>query len=352
MRKLFVTFLLCAACSGGAHDTMSPDALGPFDRRVDAADVSILYPLTSGTSRDDLIRADEMATYGQLLPELVVAGNPYPLDTQGGFYADMRLISLRIDPCSARGGCSPEIRAVYQPILTTAGGTVAADGAIHVFYAMPADELVVVVEQILALKKAHGAGVAYPVELGPQPVLVATGLSGEYARGLHEVWLSHLGAQRIARVTFMLHIFPDEDAWELVRFDRQGDALVPVAISHTQDAKQLLFGASALVAEITTAFAQAIDAQDPRTHDSESIDCGSCHLAEGARRVGTDAYGLTVTGGFTSSRSLAYRRDTIAVTNFHAFGYLGTAVSVAQRTANESAVVADRVQSALPAGAM
>ena len=30
----------------------------------------------------------------------------------------LRLIALRFDPCSARNTCSPEVRAIFQPIIT------------------------------------------------------------------------------------------------------------------------------------------------------------------------------------------------------------------------------------------
>ena len=100
----------------------------------------------------------------------------------------------------------------------------------------------------------------------------------------------------------------------------------------------------ALLAE---GFAQAIEAQDPTRHTSEDLDCVSCHVAEGARRVGVELYDLTPTGEFTSARSLAYRRDGKALTDLHAFSYLGAQVSIMRRTSHESAVVADWFQDAL-----
>jgi hypothetical protein len=379
MRYAIVLSICLVACSH--HDPAAgPDALGGFDPVVESADVSILYPLTSTTDRDQLVNANEMAAFGQLLPEHLVPGNPYPLDANtGGFYSDMRLIAIRLDPCSARGGCSSEIRAIYQPVVTRNAAVAASDGAVHVFYAVPADELVTVMKEILALKKAHGAGVIYPTQLGPQPILVATGPSGDFARGLHAVLLAHVGEQRIERVTFMLHIFPDEDAWNFVRFERQGSAFVPANIVHLQSASQILFGTSAKVdaiggirpdmtstptlpslgllasmtrppqvtPDIAAGFAQSIEAQNPGLHDSENTDCGSCHLAEGARRAGIELYGLTPSGQFTSSRSLDYVRETKALTNVHAFGYFGTSISIMQRTANESAATADRMQAAV-----
>ena len=96
--------------------------------------------------------------------------------------------------------------------------------------------------------------------------------------------------------------------------------------------------------DIRTGFARAVHLQDPTKETSESIDCVSCHLPEGARRVGTTEYDLMATDPFTHDRSLEYRRDLAVVTNLHMFAYDGRFVSVTQRVANESAVVAETMQ--------
>src|ERR1041385_240413 len=104
----------------------------PFD--VEAADVSIMYPLPD--SRDQLIKPDEEAAFGQLFPEPLFPVVIGPVDI-GITYGDMRLIALRFDPCAARKNCNPEVRAIFQPVLVGADGRLTvADGAIHVFYGM------------------------------------------------------------------------------------------------------------------------------------------------------------------------------------------------------------------------
>jgi hypothetical protein len=60
--------------------------------------------------------------------------------------------------------------------------------------------------------------------------------------------------------------------------------------------------------------------------------------------VGVSQYGLTADGAFQSDRSLRYERDLAAITNLHIFAYNGRSVSVSQRVANESAVVAAAMQ--------
>ncbi len=360
MRAWLPALALAAGCGDNLHV-------------VDAADVSILYPLPA--DRDLMIQPSEQAAYGQLFPESLFPTVIGPPDI-GVQYADMRLVALRLDPCSARKSCNSEVRAIYQPVVVDADGRLAvADGAIHVFYAMSRDELVAFLDEILALKRAHGAGVAYGSELGPHPILDATGLDGPFAAGLHALVLEHLGESRIERFTERNHQIPAQDRWDFYLFD--GPGLPRQTIATTTADEQQVTGThtdpqdaggvvtvnpaldSAVLAivdvnrqtelsdAIRAGFARAIELQDPTKENSESIDCVSCHLAEGARYVGTTEYGLAPDGEFRSDRSLAYRRDLLAITNLHIFAYNGRAVSVSQRVANESAVVADAMQQLL-----
>ena len=349
----------------GCGDNLAPPA-------VAAADVSILYPLP--TTRDLLIDPAEEGAYGTLFPEKWFPTVIGPVDIETA-YSDLRLIAVRFDPCSARHGCNPELRAIYQPVLVGPDGALTvADGAIHVFYDVPRDELVAMLIQILALKKSY-ADVAYDRALGPQPILVAAGLDSDFARGLHTVLLDHLGESRIGRFTERNHQIPLRDRWDFYLFERTDGDPVRQDIATTSVDEQQLTGTphadpavaggiggvnpvlatpvTAVVDEnrpavvtddIRTGFAQAIELQDPTKENSESIDCVSCHLAEGARHVGTTEYGLIASGVFESDRSLEYRRDLLAVTNLHMFAYVGRDVSIMQRVANESAVTAEAME--------
>ena len=347
---------------GGCGDNVHP---------VAAADVSILYPLPD--ARDQLIAPSEQAAYGTLFPEPLFPTAIGPVDI-GISYADMRLVALRLDPCSARADCNSEVRAIFQPVVLDAdGGITVADGAIHVFYAMPRAELVAFLDEILALKET--AGIAYGNELGPQPILVAEGLDGAFAQGLHDLVLAHLGESRIERFTERNHQIPLQDRWDFYLFD--GPGLPRQTIATTTTDEQQVTGTRTdpasdggvvvvnpvldsplmpivdvgrpadVTDDIRAGFARAIELQDPTKETSESVDCVSCHLAEGAHYIGVTEYGLSPDGAFRSARSVAYRRDLTAVTNLHLFAYNGRNVSVSQRVANESAVTADRMQQLL-----
>jgi hypothetical protein len=357
----------------GCGDNLAP-ALD-YDLAVDAADVSILYPLPD--TIDVLIRPDEQAAFGPLFPEAWFPTAIGPVDI-GTSYGDMRLIALRLDPCSARKACNAEVRAIFQPVVVGANGELTvADGAIHVFYGMSRAELVLFLEQILGLKKAHGHGIPYGSTLGPHPILVAGGLEGDFARELHALVLEHLGESRIERFTEFNHQIPVRDRWDFYLFERVDADPVRHSIATTATDEQQVTGthtdplqpggiavvepplASPVLAvvdeirppdvtdAIRTGFARAIELQDPTKETSESIDCVSCHLAEGAHRVGAAEYGLTTTAAFQSDRSLDYERDLGAVTDLHMFAYVGRYVSVTQRVANESAVTASALQQLL-----
>jgi hypothetical protein len=103
---------------------------------------------------------------------------------------------------------------------------------------------------------------------------------------------------------------------------------------------------SAEVAALQPAFEAALRLENPTLRNVETTDCVSCHQAEGARRIG-DLYSLSTASAFTHARSLARVDERTSVTNVHAFGYLHRQVSIMQRTANESVVVADRMAALL-----
>ena len=358
MRGWPAALVVLAACSDGPS--------------VEAADVSILYPLPD--TLDQLIQPSEQGKYGQLFPEPLFPVSIGPVDV-GVTYADMRLIALRLDPCSARKGCNSEVRAIFQPVLEVNGTLTVADGAIHVFYGMPKAELVSLMDEIITAKALYGGGVAYGSKLGPQPILAATGLDGRFAGELHKLVLEHLGESRIERFTERNHQVPMRDRWDFYLFD--GPGLMRQEIATTSVNEQQLTGTpldpqatggvyfvspvlapplnnivsvnrpTTVTDSVRAGYALAIELQDPTKQNSESVDCVSCHLAEGARHIGETEYGLTPDGAFQSARSLAYQRDIPALTDLHIFAYDGRNVSVSQRVANESAVTADRMQQLL-----
>lgn len=387
---------------GGAQRTepdpgaQEPDAAaaGPvlYTGLVGTTDVSILYPLPAVGASTNFVQPSEAGAHGVLLPAGfvdAVVGPVGRLDGEIATYAELRLVSVRLDSCSARGGagCKSEIRAVFQPLYdepVSAGeppaGIAARDGAIHVMYDVPDAELVATMKEILALKKANG-NIATQ-ELGPHPILAAQGLDGSFAVGLRTILLAHVGEARIARVTAFNHDNSEGDFWTFSIFDRTGATLVLGKIPLHEGGNQLVSGTSAVaalsdssanmvtqqglpdsVADLVSAgrpaagsvgvgaleptLESAVRIQNPSLHNAETTPCANCHLAEGARNIGESTYGFksaNPANGFTSSRSVAHKDERTSVTNLHAFGYLGRKVAIMTRTANESLVIADAME--------
>jgi hypothetical protein len=361
--------------------------VGPYTGAVETTDVSILYPLSSGT-RTDYVGPGESGDYGVLFPRSVFerANNGLPLDTvervPPSGWTELAVVGVRLDPCSRRKGatsCTSEVRIVLQALDLVGGAARATDGAVHVTYDVPEADLVTMMKQILTLKKANGDLAL--LDLAPHPILANQGLVGPFAKGLRAVLLEHLGANRMARVTIFDHNFgPDRDGWNFTIHERSGATFVRKTIPAFPPAQHLLSGTSATdavplasadahfwggalgddvqpltdtkrppvgspnVSTLRPAYEAALRLQNPTIHDSESTNCISCHLAEGASRMAESHYGFTSTNAFNHTRSLARVDQRTSITNLHAFGYLGTQVSIMQRTANESVVAAEQME--------
>lgn len=373
-----------------------PPAVGPYTGLVGTTDVSILVPLPAPGASRDFVRPGEAAAHGALLPRAMfdqaLGGRSLDVDVSDSRYDALRLVSLRLDPCSSRGAapgaCTSEIRLVFQALVDeppgpgATGGLAATDGAVHVVYDVPRDELVGALTEILTLKRASGDLALQ--ELAPHPILAKEGLSGPFATGLRQVILGHLGEARVARVTFFDHNFGlDSDGWTFGVFDRAPEGqLAPGTIPTLGRATEIVGGSSARAplpasnaepfdsqktkdavaplvspgrpaagtpeaAALGATLVAALRVQDPSVHDASTTTCSNCHLAEGAVAVASAVYAMPSTGAFTHARSLARVDRRTSVTNLHAFGYLGRDVSIMQRTANESVLVADRMEKML-----
>ncbi len=374
--------------------------IGPYTGAVATTDVSILYPLAASASSTAIVRPVASGPHGALLPratfDTVLAGNNRLDGTARvtGFDA-LGLISVRLDPCSRRGSggdgaCRSEVRMVFQELFDklpnegpdTSSGTAATDGALHVVYDVPQEELVTMLRELLTLKKANGdLGLQ---QLAPHPILTAQGLDGAFGQGLRGILLEHLGDDRVARVTFFDHQDLEGDVWNFGVFDRSPStgAFVPTTIPTTTSAMQQFSGSNTAgplpqsfaqtsvpttssdslallldssrpapgaptVASLQPTLDAALRLQNPKLRNVETTDCVSCHQAEGASQIGEHVYALSTSSAFTHLRSLARVDERTSVTNVHAFGYLRRQVSIMQRTANESVLVADQMETML-----
>lgn len=366
----------------------------PYTGDVGTNDVSILYPMPAAAESKDFLRPTTSGAHGELLPKMAFE-KVVPNDrleqtdtTHPSGIGELALISVRLDHCSARKGpgtCTSEVRAVFQAIYEKTGiepdgdpatGSAAQDGAVHVMYDVGEAELVVMMKQILTLRKAHGDLTSTRLEV--HPILAKQGLGGGFATGLRDILLEHVGGNRIARITVFDHnMHPDSDGWTFQSFDRVNGQMVEGKIPTLAFPAITVAGTSALAGPfdmtgafeanttvkdsvgalvntprpekgtpevasvLQPAFENALRIQNPTLHNAETTDCANCHLAEGAHLIAENVYALKATSEFTAPGGTNYVLDRSSVTNLHAFGYLHRKISIMQRTANESTVVRD-----------
>jgi hypothetical protein len=310
---------------------------------------------------------------------------PYLIETPGRdkLYTKLRVVSARIDPCFdaanlAHGGpCVRQVRLVAQPMevygTTPASETYSFfDASVHLFYKLDEDAFA---RLIVTLDELRRANTGNPM-LGVHPVLAREGLGGPFATRLRALILSSCDVSNLTRMTFMATGRSGKN-WFWGILDRQPDGSfaaskvplrpdtvmdgftqngigaahdgVPLGLSIFPD--QLIKTEDA-VALSDSEFRAAADKirriENPNLMATKDVNCASCHLAGAALGNALAARGLRSIAA--PSTYLAPRgqrtdlpRDPVYWNgrNMHAFSYMGSLALVSQRTANESARIAD-----------
>ena len=389
MGSMVVTLSLAACTASVApdvgdapsnHATSTPSSPAPsfasgtplLKVPVDTNDVSILFPLPTDADLSGLLKPSDEGAYGALLSRVAyessVPGGKLDEVAAPSSVEQVVALAVRVDACypatPTAGRCESEVRVVFQPVeIGEDGKPTVHDGALHVKYAVPSDEVVGLVAEIVAAKAAGSYGSTS--QLGPHPVLVKEGLKGPFASSVRRALLAKIGDARLTGITSYVH-GQSRDA---------SGRFAPALIPGLERYAQRISGSSPLVAlersharvdftspssaalsalvhvdrpapaggarvDLDHAFAHALDHEDPRLHSATTTDCASCHLAEGAHRVGATSYGLSNHARAGAAVGVERHDERSSVTNLHSFGYLGRSVAISQRTANESAQVA------------
>jgi hypothetical protein len=243
-----------------------------------------------------------------------------------------------------------------------------ADDALHVFYELPTNDFNALVSDLETISR----DVPKDLPLGVHPLLVQQGTTGQFASALKQALFLRIGASRLVRVTAM-QMTQNAGAWSFRGFDFvQGASPTPIGILGTSTTAQAVQGfagispptpvfpedspfsllwSSAQSSQATTAQRQAAyDAalmiENPKLKTVEEVSCVACHTALPARLGAESAFSLSANGNpnrFVSSFNLALTslpETQTPLNSMHAFGYRSTAVSISQRTVNDSAAVA------------
>jgi hypothetical protein len=345
-------------------------------------DVSIVFPLPKGSDKDKLLAPKSVGEKGELLPETTFTKIPR-LVAEGATRDDMRVVSLRIDPCfpglgvADPQGCKNQIRLVLQPVdASEANETInAKDAAVHAFYTMSREELGTLAREILAAKR--GARGSVRTALGVHPLIEQQGLEGTFAKDVKTAVLKHAGKQNLTRVTFMTREPPRQPLWKFGGFDIEGTSHTKMKIASLGNATEQTVGGlmrnlnvtpavaapapdnlslllrmseadAATAPKLLAAYTATLRIQNPTMHSPDTIDCVSCHTATSSRiwaekNKGQKADGNAAAYKARFSTSLSKSPSAENVANLHSFSYLGTELAISQRTANESAAVAEYI---------
>lgn len=386
-------------------------------------DVSILFPLPS-TAADinNLLAPSAIGAQGTLFPSALYASigpitgttdDPLPdvPENHGRYtaYDALRVVAMRIDPCFASldpdpdgGGCTAQIRLVFQEVAVSqfgdAGAPLAFDSALHAFYDLSRTQFLTLAQALVDLRAGNEDGdVLGP--LAPHPIMVRQGLDGAMSQGVQRLILEYAGEQNLVRAAEASgnNFGPGSiGSWLLSAFDVDGSPQVAIpmpipTLTSTADSgsvvTQSIDGANSLANffptttsadnyaslwQIAQAYLEGADAggysasdhqapldalvrvENPKDNSADTIDCASCHMATDTEQV----VAMPLLSFDDTTSPLAFQPDGIHVTpsdmtvvfspddapfglNLHVFSYVETSPAISRRVVNETAAVVE-----------
>ncbi len=393
-----------ASCAAPVESAGAGEAESELvSKSLDVNDVSFLFPVAWNSSeRDAMLRLDTTGSFGPLLAKPMfeaafAMGNvgalaQAPAIARARPYAMWRIVAARFDPCAARpdnaSACAVQLRLVAQPIvdvdaeLRPAFGIArvgALDFALHLVYELPTAEATALVAQLRSLKAASSVPTTGKV-LHVHPAMAREGINGTFAQALKRTIVGAVGTTRLARVTF----FGSTDAtatgegtrWGFAQGVVDGGRLVPAPLLGVASVKLQVFDSSEgegnpfkpvptppehlglyftreyrteffegrIGAARTAAVRSHVSIENPLRHSVANTDCASCHLPR--VRAGEEALIDIRDVRFVAPVGTTVQRSKFLAEKgyvLRAFGHVETKAAVSQRTINESAAVADYV---------
>lgn len=320
-------------------------------------DVSMLLPLSL-----DPVAVSSLvprALYDRVVdnPQAFVPPQPFVFDR----YPDLRVVAVRFDWCD-RENLEPCVRgapAVLRLVLQPVTNDLAADAALHAFFAVPASELPVLLEALDALAAEHPQLRAAPLQVVPASATFKTTLAALLTR--------YCSPATLKRLTFFAQ--PDVFAqvrWVFRGIEKHDAGFVDMTIPSASDGglQHVFLGVNGyqatVLADVPAGFALSLDESgfgaaseanrlqalnalaeinDPVSRNVDTLQCVSCHVTTVLARLRADGgvlpprftspYDLSTDGGESARRTGSLR----------AFGWLGDTPMISQRVVNESAHV-------------
>ena len=370
-------------------------------------DVSVLFalPQDGPDAPVGLLGPQAQGEVGKLLPESAYRKLPTlyqpGLGNESLYKQSLRVVGLRVDPCppSERRDCRPELRLVWQPVEydEEANQWLVRDAAVHATYRLTDNEINQLLGQLWELKQTNKRlGVTTDgLPLGVHPALSSPTTASSFLRAMKALVLRYARSDRLHRVTFTALRVPNrwwrfgslektgENNWQRVDIPRLDATSMDVFNVAVEDGIGLgpergLDGMFNVLPEEypepdnilplinkgyrfnderdKSVFTEKLDAvarfRNPLLSNADELDCASCHYADAARYYAENRF-PEFRDAKPKSRfrnpdpSLFVLTNTSIVARsarvVRAFGYQDAEPAISQRTINESAAVADRL---------
>ncbi|MCM0605774.1 MAG: hypothetical protein KA715_06750 [Xanthomonadaceae bacterium] len=362
--------------------------------RFDLNDVSILFALplpqemnTLLLKPDDLLPAEVYTRNTHLTPE-----DYHPIDT----YKNLRAVGMRIDPCfkmsAEQTSCTKQIRIVWQPLFIDPKSKLVTtdDAAIHTFYNLNEHQWSVLLNELKTLKKKSNIQ-THKKPLSIHPALANSNTRVQFQSDLNAIILKFAGKHNLVRFTFM-RLQTRDLWWVFGGFDHKDNEWTKIKIPRVEslvdDPVQNFFNEESVPTEMgmrgaivfsTKDRAESFDdivsgyhqpkesdrkefesklslvarIEDPRKFNPNNMDCVHCHLTEPVRNyINHGITNLKQPRSFMQEMKLersynmknisAHKNNTRAL---RSFGYFRSSPHVNQRVINESADVAEQLNS-------
>jgi len=342
-------------------------------------DISILLPLPEVRQLSQLITpAEGTAQNGVLIPTSVFKAllQLIPESPNSVTYRDqLKLVGIRLDPCFTEGegpqACRRQIRMVWQPLTVSSDKVSTRDAAVHTFYEFDEPTFHLLLQDWQKLSSGNATDA-----LQIHPTLRQEGYEGPYWQYLRSLILKYCGENNLTRATAM-NVMNGELMWIFQGFDvvagqtknisiaRIGKAAQGVVVNSpqflnfsgaimpppSQDPEFAELIKNSVEAknkfsedQIKQIMARAFEYENPTKHNPGTLDCASCHLAQGARQWGQLQFNTWdwqkefSNVAYQSSWNLENTTPGPLRTNrLRAFGYFVDQPAISQRVVNETA---------------
>jgi hypothetical protein len=354
-------------------------------------DVSILFPIPQSEEErnNNALTAQSPLHDGTLLPiEILKKVNlselKFPMQTvqEPKIYKTLIVVGVRLDHCfrnTFSEKCQPQVRMVMQPLNFRADDLkpIFADVAIHLFFKITESQLRTVAHRIREQREKIVSDEDFiSLPLGVHPLLKEQGIKGSYFSEIKEILLDQLSNSQLDRTAFHVADRGLFD-WLFKSFDVKSNKLSIVKIPEISRTSLIVtdsassgigqklprakkgsdqvfnaFHGGGTTSDNNLPLIESIERiESPEKHLPGTIDCVSCHatsqLKNEIKTFSSTPFRTAVrprTVPMQAMRNMTQNDFSNIV--FRLFGYTLGKPTIGQRTINESAEVADYLNSA------